>query len=427
MAAAIKNSKSRTSLVSLMQVLIGNGGYVVLGFGANVIAADALGPVEFGLLSLSFSIMTVMQELFGSGVDIAMIKLSAEYWEEERSKSELIFRTTLQLKFLVNAWLAAVLWCLADDLAVQALRNAEMSTPLKLVGVGMIGNALGSYILAKFQAREQNDVFAVLKVFINLIKILLIWLLWYFGQNSVLNVFMAWSLSFFLCFAVGQVFEKNRNLDVFLHFSKKTARDIFRLAKWTLLSHLLYAIYSRYDFFILARYWTAEDLGNYSVAWNINFVIDLLTYSIVTAFLPKASRFKCRTEYIRYGKNIFFICMVLALFLSTCYLVSGQLITFVFPEFSSTVAVFNIIFWGGVITLLFHPLYIILYAKNKAKTLTYIDLSVLLVCLGLGLYYIPEHGIIGAAYINLFGRILSSLFIVIFSFAAIARFEKLPA
>jgi O-antigen/teichoic acid export membrane protein len=166
---------------------------------------------------------------------------------------------------------------------------------------------------------------------------------------------------------------------------------------------------------ILSKYASNVQIGQYAAAWNITFIIDLMTHSVIIALLPRASSLITQLEFARYMKHTFSICLAIALMLSPIYFLSELLFDLFFPAYYESAEVFQILFLGAIITLLLHPLYLILYARNNVNRLTLINFLLVIFSLGLGLSFIPDYGSHGAAWVTVAGRLFASVLILYFA------------
>jgi O-antigen/teichoic acid export membrane protein len=410
------NKKRSGGFLGVAKVILGNGSYVALGFLANVVSANGLSPAQFGLVSIALATLNVLQEVCGNGLDMGMVRLAAPHLEKNPARATAYYRAALQIKLLVAGTVALLLYVLAPGIATAIFNNPDMAPMLHWVSLGLISACLYNYVLARVQAEERFTLYAVLRASNNIGKLLVlggIWLLDVFTPDSVLG---AWIAAFFigyvLSLALGAVRHSAKPDGPFI--SKEYWVDIIRFSKWVIASSFLFSLYSRVDMLILARFVSAADIGQYAAAWNITFIIDLMTYSVIIALLPQAVKIHNHEDFPSYLKRTFAICMFLAAGLMPLYLMSDWFFEIFFPAYTESAEIFRILFVGAIISLLFHPLYLILYARNRVNRLALINLLLLLFCVSLGFAVIPTYGAAGAAWMTVTGRVFSSVLICYF-------------
>ena len=403
-------------MLAVAKVILGNGSYVALGFLANVVSANGLSPAQFGMVSIALATLNVLQEICGNGLDLGMVRLAAPHLEKNPGVATAYYRAALQIKLLVNGSVALLLYFLAADLAALIFENPEMAPMLRWVSVGLMGACLYNYMLARVQAEERFSLYAVLRASNNIGKLIVlggIWLLDMFSPDSVLGAWMgAFFIGYVLSLALGATRQSAKAEGHYIgtHYWS----GIIGFSKWVIASSFLFSLYSRVDMLILSRFVSATEIGQYAAAWNITFIIDLMTYSVIIALLPQAVKIQHHGDFPDYLKKTFGICLILAVGLSPLYFLSNWFFSVFFPAYTESADLFRVLFVGAIITLLFHPLYLILYARNRVSRLTLINLFLVVFCAALGIAIIPTFGAEGAAWVTVTGRVFSSILICYF-------------
>jgi O-antigen/teichoic acid export membrane protein len=408
----------------VLKVVAGNGSFVVLGFIANLIAANGLSPDGFGSMALALAMLNVLQEVCGAGVDLAIVRIAAPHVGRDADRLARVYRAGLQIKLIFNGSIALAVWMFAGPIARGLFDDPRLSPLLGWVAVGLLAAALFNYMLAKFQTEERFALYSTLRVLNNVAKLVFLGLLAWIGLFEPVAVFASWMLAFVVSFGMALAWDRSTTqpgLPV-VRIEGERWGEILRFARWTVASSFLYSLYSRTDLLILARYVGDADVGLYAVSWNITFVIDLLTYSVIIALLPRASKMSTHGEFVAYLKSTFLIGALLALCVMPLFPLSDWLFTTFFPAYGTAAAsLFRILLSGALITLLFHPLYLILYARDQAYRLTQVNLLLALFVLLAGLLVIPAHGTTGAALVTVAGRVFGSALICYFVFSEVRK------
>jgi O-antigen/teichoic acid export membrane protein len=407
---------NKGGFLAVAKVILGNGSYVGLGFLANVFSANGLTPAQFGLVSIALATLNVLQEVCGNGLDLSMVRLAAPHVEQNPRKAAAYYRAALQLKLLVNGSIALLLFLLAPSLAIWIFNTPEIAPMLKWVSAGLMGACLYNYMLSRVQAEERFTLYAVLRASNNVGKLLVLGAIWLLGMFTPDGVLGAWMGAFFIGYVLSIGLGATRSAvqpDGPL-VRPEYWREIFHFSKWVIASSFLFSLYSRVDMLILSRFVDSAAIGQYAAAWNITFIIDLMTYSVIIALLPQAVKIQQHADFPAYLKKTFAICVIIALGLSPLYILSDWFFSVFFPAYTDSADLFGVLFLGAIITLLFHPLYLILYARNRVSRLTLINLLLLLFCTALGLAVIPVYGAPGAAWVTVIGRVFASVLICYF-------------
>jgi O-antigen/teichoic acid export membrane protein len=113
---------------------------------------------------------------------------------------------------------------------------------------------------------------------------------------------------------------------------------------------------------------------------------------------------------------------VLAVGVLPLFPISDWLFATFFPAYGlPAAALFRILLAGALVTLLFHPLYLILYARNRASRLALVNLLLVLFVIAGGLMVIPGYGTTGAAWVAVAGRAFASALICYFVFSEVRK------
>lgn len=419
--AAIDNTRAQKDKLpavhSVAKVILGNGGYVVLGFVANVISANGLSPAGFGLVAISLATLNVLQEICGNGVDMAMVRLAAPHAKTAPAKAQAYYRAALQYKLLINIIVALMLWLASGSIARLFFEAAEMTSMLRWVSLGLIGAALYNYMLARLQAEERFSLYAMLRIGNNIAKLGILAAAWALNVFTPGSVMAAWILAFFAGYTVALFLGRANTRTAPANEETTPAHpmaEVVHFSKWLVGSSFLFCLYSRTDILILGKFADSALIGQYAAAWNITFIIDLMTHSVIIALLPRATGLRSQAEFIHYMKHTFLICLAIAAMLSPLYFLADFFFEIFFPAYTQSADLLRILLLGAIITLLFHPLYLILYTRNRVSLLTLVNFLLVIFSLLLGIAVIPSHLADGAAWVTVAGRTFASLLIIVF-------------
>lgn len=407
-AAAKPEAGPATPFLSVLArvgtVLVGNGLYITGGFLANVLTANALEPLHFGYFSLALAIMSVASEACGTGLDLAMVRMANRDASRGAAHVGQILRASLHLKLGLGAAIAAALFALSSWLAHSMFANADLEAPIRWAAVGVIGTALFQHILARYQSAEQFRAYSVTKSANSLLKLAMLGTLWVAGWLSLDSALAVSVLVLFVSVAVGFALSGRAAGSAQAGSEVVMWREVLWLGRWMIVSHLLFSLYGRLDILFVGWLREGSDVGYYTVAWNLGFLIDLCTYSFITALLPQASRMRDRREFQDYGRRTLGACALAALAAMPMLVFVDPFIRLVFPAYLPAIEVFRVLFWGSLITLLTHPLYLIVYQRDRVELVALSNLVLAIVAAAGCWLLIPAHGPLGAAYAMVIAR-----------------------
>lgn len=402
---------------SVAIVTAGNGASAALAIVASWIVATRLAPAEFGLFSLAFAIMTLVQEVAGPALDTAIVRFAAAHSGADPLRAEAFLRAGFRMKLGVSALLAAGMALLAGLLADHVYQEPQLRPLIYWMAAAMVAANLSTFVLARLQAAERFASYFVFRALANGLKVLFLALAWIAGWFDLEIVSAVWTLSFVLTWLIGSAACRPPAGEPRSLPGDRPYRTIAGFAQWVMLSGLFFAAHMRADVLLLGHFRPAEDVGYYSIAWNLMLFMDLVTSSVLVAFLPKASKVRTPGEIAHFRWTAFAASSLVALALSPLYFLADPMIATFFPNYLPAIAPFYVLFWSSIIVLLVYPLYLSFYAENKPARLTIAYGILALASFALGYFIIPIHGLIGAAYTTFLARVIGAGVILLFLLA----------
>jgi O-antigen/teichoic acid export membrane protein len=389
--------------VDFLKVSIGkslNAGFALF---INIIIARELGARDFGIFFFSISVLVVALELCASeGIDVSLVRFGARYQRDhDETSAALLFRVALKIKCLLVCVIGIGGYALAGTIATRFLHKPEAALAIEFGVFGACGASLWRYTLALLQTYRRFNTYALLTIIPNALKVGIILLFSLFNSLALLNVLVINTLAPFLGFLIG-IFLTSKYFFGIQSDEAPIRSELFRFSKWVVLSNLSYVLYTRLDIFMLGYYVTDSALGIYAVAANLITGLQLLYASLLTILLPLVSTLKTQSELSAYVRKSVVLSGILAVFILPLVLFAKEIIIVTFSEkFLESVTIFRILSWSFICGLIFDPLALILYLKNKPYLVTFIYLMVLCFMFVTNLFIIPGYGIEGAAFVVL--------------------------
>ncbi|HKY23367.1 MAG TPA: oligosaccharide flippase family protein [Vicinamibacterales bacterium] len=400
-------------VTGIATVLLSNGIYLVGGFAANVLTANLLSPTDFGYFAIAMAVMIVVQEVCGTGFDLAMVRLASPLATHER---DAVIRVSLRIKMIANGSAALALFVLSGSIATGLFGSDRLTAPLRWASAGVVGTALFQHLLARFQLSQRFKTYAALKSSNSLLKVALLVCLGFAAAASLQAVMAASVLVLFVSSVIAlAAWDRNSNgaADPIAQApAAHLSRQVLWFGRWMIVAHLLFAIYGRIDVLLLGWLQGEEHVGYYNVAWNLGFLMDMCTYSVITALLPHASRMTSKDEFQAYRSRTLRVCAILGILMLPSLVLVRPAINLLFPAYPAAVEIFRVLFWGCLATLLSHPLYLIVYARDRVEMVALSNLILAAVATGACWVLIPRFGAIGAAYGTVIARVINAGLVV---------------
>jgi len=196
-----------------------------------------------------------------------------------------------------------------------------------------------------------------------------------------------------------------------------TVPAVLRFARWTILSSVVYLLYSRLDVLLLGRMCGGPPVGVYAAALALIQVVDLVTASAVTVFLPGFSSLTAPGALRAQVRSALTSSLLLAVPLAPGFFLIDPgvsvLVRIVGPGYAGIAPLLKIMYFGVLFAMVTHPLHILYYARGKPHLLTILDLVMLLLIAGGHYVAIGYAGPIGAAWVVLGSRVLLGVVLLV--------------
>jgi len=409
----IQLSKSKIAKDSAI-VLTGNILGAGLGFIATILIVRTLGPAQFGLFSVALAVMGIATQFSDFGIGTGLVRFASLYLHQDKLKADLMFKVSLKLKLIISVLVFLIGFFASESLAVHVFGKPELIFPLKLAFIGAFGASLVAYISATLQARQSFAKFAFVNLINPLGKLTLIGLLFLTYKLNLLSALTTVIILPFIAFLIGSLIIPRDFLRA-KGDENKALHELFHFSKWILVSTFCVMIFNRLDVLMLGYFKSTEEVGYYSAAFNLAFAVSLVTGSLITVLLPKASTIvgsNALKNYIR--KSLKYTSLIV--FLMTPILVfSGPLILFLYgSQYRSSIIIFVILFAIRLLGVMTSPLGLVFYTLNKPQLSGYLNVMQLLGNFTGNYLMIPKYGAIGAALSTLIIYGLGSLYVGIY-------------
>ena len=408
------SSKTTQNLIKISTGKVLNAAFA---FAVGILIARNLGAGDFGLFTLSLSVLIITLEIIGSeGIDNGVVRFASVYVGNDINRANLIFKIAFKFKLLMVSIVLFLVLIFFNPFLTFITVKPELKNAVMF---GLIGGCCASfwrYVLAVLQSYERFTAYALINIIPNITKTILILFFIFNHSLNLINALTINVLAIFFGFIVGFLFIPKQFI-----LAKGNERNLtsqwFHFSKWIIISSLLFALYSRVDILMLSYYKTTDIVGLYSVALSFITALDLIYISMLTGFLPQVSKLKHQHEFITHIKQSLKISLVLTLFFIPLFLIAEPMIVLTYSkDFFDSILIFKILLIGSLFTLLFNPLLLILYARNKPYILAFVYILLLALNFGGSLLYIPKYGAIGAASVVSATRAIGGVLLLFLAF-----------
>ena len=379
-----------------------------------------LGPERYGIYSYALSFSVIFTAFASFGIDSIVIRDLVKF---EKKKNDLM-GTAFAIK-LIGGVLSLIVATI-----VLFFVNIEFETKIFvaiIVGSTIIKsfNVIDNFFQSRVESKFIVKTNTTALILSHCIKIILVL------TEGPLIGFVLILLFDSTIRSLGYLFfyKKNNFLISEWKFNKKLAKSLL-LESWPLvLSGIAISTAMRIDQIMLKSYLPANELGFYAVGVRLAELFSFLPMMIGQSIYPKIVKldFKANkkkiSQLIRY---VFYFLCLMSLAVTLCANIGVDLLYG--SKFISSTPVLQILIWTIPITYLGIITNKLLMVQGHQKVIFIKQLALMITNISFNLYFIPYHGIVGAALATLLADIVINLFFdIIFNKARWIFYIKMRA
>lgn len=384
----------RQSILTLSATII-NG---ILGAVFYILTARALGPVDFGLLTISITVLTLVADIGDLGTNTGLIKFVAKYLKSDPLRAYRIAKLSLIIKVLMYLFTLIVGILIAPGLAASVFNKPELTQPLRLAFVGVGGAMLFSLTTALFQSFERFVFWSSLNIAMNGLRVVLIGGLLVLSWMNIYSALWVYILMPFLGFAIGMLF---------LPFTKilkakdlnSVGSEFYHFNRWVALFVLIAAFSSRLDTFLAGRFLRLDELGVYGAGNQLASTMSQLVAALGVVVAPKFASFDSKDKMLSYFKKSLALVLGLALVILVLLPLSIWILPLIYgTAYAGILPIFVTLIISGLIFLISVPVHnSLIYYYGRSDIFVWVAIGHLLVVGLAGWILVNIWGAVGLA------------------------------
>lgn len=410
--------------------LAGNLGRFVLGFGASVIIARALGPAGYGLIALVSLVLAVADTLGDFGLTYAAVRAVARTLGPEPARARWLSQGFFSLALITNALSALAGFLLAGPIARLVLGRPEADPLLRLAMVGLIAVAANGFAMALLQSLRRFTQLAALQILTAGTYLIGILVLAATNRLDVAPVVLLGAVNPLVGFVVGlralpQGFFSLR--ESVAPPARRAWTELAGFGKWLWVSAILSLLAAQLDLAMLSRWAPAAVVGVYALAFNLAMKMDIVNQTRLTVLLPGVSSLQTSDEMRAF---------VMRSLKRSAVLVAGVLllipffrpfiVTFYGPVYADAVRALLVLTVVVLFDLVTTPAILLGFPLDQPRALAASDGVRVAILVAAGWLLIPPFGPIGAALARLASRVAGALFIVTLIVLRLRKLRRSP-
>lgn len=392
--ALFKTATLRQSSITLVGTLL-NG---VLGMVFYILTARWLGPVDFGLLTLAITTLTLVADIADFGTNTGLVKFVSGHLKTDKEKAYRFLKLSLMVKLAVYLMVLGVGWVMAPWIALTVFQKADLIQPLRLAFVGVGGAMLFSYLTAVLQALEKFKWWSGINIGMNSLRVGLLGLVFSAMVLSVESTLLIYILMPVVGFVIGCWLLPIKQI-IKVKNVKSVAGEMYRFNRWVALFVLIAAISSRLDTFLAGRFLDQFELGIYGASNQLALTISQLVAALGVVVAPKFASFDNKIKMLDYFKKVQWLVVGLGgLILLSLPVVGMVLPTLYGAEYQLMVPIFSLLVVGMLFFLLSVPIHnSLIYYYGRSDIFVWVALGHLAVVGLVGWWLVQSMGVVGLA------------------------------
>lgn len=374
---------------------------LLLNYAFSVVVVRHFGESVFGFVTLGFTILMISSAFSRFGFDIVLTKIFAL---EDDLNYKSIYYKALGFTGILSIILAALIYFNAGWIAQAIFSKPNFEVYLQWTAIAIPLWTLIPINASVFRGLKKNNLFAFFGGFGRFSLTLVIFLAYtyfLFDQEEVESPlvahFLALGVLLLLSAALVQRYFGRMNYSKAASFMKQLATSFPIFISTTVMIALLWA-----DKLLLGIYVSEDNVGIYEISAKLAFLIGFNLEALNSILSPKISRAYAKGEIERMQADIGFTVRlstgISILTLLGLILFSDLLLSFFGPEFARGKPVILIVCIGQMFNVLCGPVANIMQMTGYQSLLSRVIVIALIVNIGLNIWLIPIHGIIGAAW-----------------------------
>jgi O-antigen/teichoic acid export membrane protein len=394
----------------------GSGINAFLGFVFTIVVARSISPADFGLFSVVVNLITVLVVIADVGFSSAVLKfLPQAIRDHQKEDLPKIIKVSFLFTLLVCGLLALLLFVSSSFLAHNIFFKMELSLPLAIASISLIGFALSYLFIAVLQGQQKFLFGVIAESSVLAVKVLATLALVLLGKLELNSLILIFSLTSFVGFMIGLFLTK-------LDFLKaktdwRLVKVLFGFGIWVALARMINCLSARVDTLMLVRFVETSQVGFYAAAQRMTFIFPVLISGITVVLSPKFASLNSKTEVKAFIQKSILLISTLIIPILVLFFVAPWLTVWVYGEVYRPAA--SIFRWLLLSSSLFVattvPMIIIIYYFGQSKFFTLISAFQLALIFLANLVLIPKMGVIGPAISLAFSYgmifLISSLFV----------------
>ncbi len=380
------SSAGRQSLVTASANLLSAGLMAV----ALILLGRSMGPADFGIFSVSVSLMLILNQVINAGFSQLIPRFVGNWYQRPKRQEAFLAHVLYWQKLLALILVAITLLFLPS---IAKLINYPHPQMIVLSVAGAVFFAIYNYLYFVFVAKQQFAKAGLLNVSQALLKAVALIAIIYFWQSNLLAVTVTYYLALLISALVFLVISKDKILFKPQVLEGQLAKKVNQFWLHSAIAALSIVLIDNLDVLLVQRQLSEYSAGLYAGAVRIAMFMSLIGVSIETVFNSRVARYKNKRTLRTFLKKSQ-ILIILSLMLSLVFLpLSKYLISYTLGvDYLAATGILQLLMVNVFLTLLVLPLVAIFYAIDRPRYFSTVGIVRIVIIFALSIWLLPKFG-----------------------------------
>ncbi len=382
---------------------------------ALILLGRSMGPKDFGIFSVSISLMLIFNQVINAGFNQLIPRFVGNWYQRPKKQGAFLAHVLYWQRLLTFVLLAITLVFLPS---IAELINYPHPQLIGLSVVGAIFLAFYNYLYFLFVAKQQFTKAGALNVLQSLLKALSFLVIIYFWQSNLLAVTSSYYLALLVSALVFLAISKEPLLFKPQPLQGQLAKKVNQFWRHSAIAALSIVLIDNLDVLLVQSQLSEYSAGLYAGAVRIAMFVSLIGASIETVINSRVARYKNKKTLKAFLKKSQ-ILIILSLVLAIAILpLSKLLIIYTLgPDYLAAVGILQLLLINVFLTLLVLPLVAVFYAIDRPNYFSTVGIIRIIIIFALSIWLLPKFGAEAVAA----SRIVATVVVLIYSWVVVKK------
>lgn len=395
-------------------ILLSNGIKLGGGFITFIIFSRSLSTAELGIFAIVVSFTEIVNELFEFGFDTATVTSGARHISSSNNdKVVAIVRANLLLKLVLSLLLLVAGFVLAGTISEVIFKTSEFESAILLGFCSIPGIMFFDIVISVLRMEQSFLTYALLRGGSALLMLGLI-MLFYLNNLLTLPVAIAVYILFIpLITAITGILLRFRKYSTHANGIITSGIELLGFGKWIYLANITEAMRLKLNHFILIKLASATNLGYYYAADRFAEALILLSTTLSTLLLPKASSLTDKNELRTFTIKSIQVVSLISIPALLILPFSEKIISVFFGvQYIPATFPFILLYISLIIEIVCKPLVFALFSLGDSRVVFKQNMITVLFLFTASVYLVPGYSSSGAAFSLLIARLAGNIYIL---------------